>query len=170
MMNLSQSLLPEFEHEMANTRRSLERIPTDKFGYKPHPRSGTMGWLASHIAMIPLWGSTTLTTDELAVDDYQMPPEPASSEDLLATFDTNVASFREALKQTSDETLMAEWKITRGGKALMQMPRIAMLRGMIFNHLVHHRGELMVYLRLNDISVPALYGPSADEGTFGASA
>ena len=169
-MSLNQSLLSELDQEMASTRKALERVPTEKFGWKPHEKSGTMGWLANHIATIPQWATTTLQTETFNADGVAPPPQAANSEDLLALFDKSVAEFRQILGNASDDSLKQTWSMIYGGQKIMEMPRIAVLRGMILNHLIHHRGQLTVYLRLNDIPVPALYGPSADEGSFGASA
>lgn len=168
-MNLNESLLSELEQELTNTRRTLERVPTDKFDYKPHQKSGTMGWLAGHIANIPMWGAMTLETENLKMDNMEPEPVPPNTEALLSTFDANAAKFRDLLKTASNELLMSNWSMEFQGKTIMSMPKIAVLRAMILNHGVHHRGQLTVYLRMNDIPVPALYGPSADEGAFGAS-
>ena len=169
-MSLNQSLLSELDQEMASTRKALERVPTEKFGWKPHDKSGTMGWLANHIATIPQWATTTLQTETFNADGVAPPPQAANTEDLLALFDNCVAEFKQILGNASDDSLKQTWSMIYGGQKIMEMPRIAVLRGMILNHLIHHRGQLTVYLRLNDIPVPALYGPSADEGSFGASA
>lgn len=169
-MNLNQTLLPEFSHEMSNTRRALERVATETFEYKPHEKSGTMIWLANHIAMMPGWAAMTITTESLNLDGMPPPTLPATTEELLSVFDKNVADGREALNGASNENLTAMWSLQAGGKKVIEMPRIAVIRGMIMNHLIHHRGELVVYLRLNNIPVPALYGPSADEPSFAAGA
>jgi uncharacterized damage-inducible protein DinB len=165
---IARSLLPELDHEMANTRKTLERIPDGKFDYKPHVKSGTLGWLSAHVAMLPMWGAMTIGTDDLDVNPpggpaFQM-PKPATREEVLALFDKNVADFRSALEATEDATLMKPWTLLNGGNAVFTMPKVAVLRGVVINHLIHHRGQLTVYLRLLDIPLPALYGPSADEG------
>jgi uncharacterized damage-inducible protein DinB len=169
-MSLNQSLLSELDQEMASTRKALERVPTEKFGWKPHEKSGTMGWLANHIATIPQWATTTLQTETFNADGVAPPPQAANTADLLALFDNCVAEFKQTLGNASDDSLKQIWSMIYGGQKIMEMPRIAVLRGMILNHLIHPRGQLTVYLRLNDIPVPELYGPSADEGSFGASA
>ena len=166
-MRIADTLLPEFDQEMANTRKCLERIPTDKFSYKPHPKSFDMGSLAVHLATVCEWGVITIKQDDF---DYApvgaqpyLPPIAKDTAELLAMFDKGRDEFREALAATDDATMMKPWSLLAGGKAMFTMPRIAVIRGMIFNHLVHHRGQLTVYLRLNDVAVPVVYGPSADE-------
>jgi uncharacterized damage-inducible protein DinB len=165
-MSITQSMLPEFDHEMANTRRTLERVPDDKWDWKPHPKSGTMGWLANHIAFMPGWATDTLTTDsfDFAPNGKQIElPSTKNRAEALALFDKGVAATREALKLATDAQLMQPWSLLQNGKPIFTMPRIAILRGMILNHTIHHRAQLCVYFRLNDVPVPALYGPSADE-------
>ena len=166
-MALSDGLLPEFDHEMANTRKALERVPDDKFGWKPHEKSGTMGWLANHLANLPTWTGITLGQDsfDLAPADGGPPRHepPTTREELLELFDKNVIEARATLAGASDADLFKPWSLLSGGQSLFTMPKIAVLRGLVMNHQIHHRGQLTVYLRLNDIPVPALYGPSADE-------
>jgi uncharacterized damage-inducible protein DinB len=166
-MALNEALLPEFDKEMANTRKSLERVPDDKFDWKPHAKSMTVRQLTTHLALFPSWMAETLVT---ASFDYApiggegfKPPVMNSHQELLEVFDRDVAKAREGLKAASDAQLMANWSLLAGGKTIFSMPRIAVLRGMVMNHMIHHRAQLGVYLRLNDIPVPALYGPSADE-------
>ena len=170
-MSIAQRLLPEFDHEMATTRRVLERIPTGTFDFKPHERSGTMQWTAGHVANLMSWVPITLEGSELDLnpegDQPDPPPPPATTEELVALFDTTVAAGREALAAASDETLMGDWTLLSGGEELFTMSRVAVLRLFVMNHLIHHRGQLTVYLRLNEIPVPAMYGPSADEESFG---
>ncbi len=170
-MSISASLLPEFDQEAAGTRKTLERFPDDKLDWSPHEKSMTMASLATHIANMLGWGTITITQDDF---DFQPPgaapynEEPVKSRaELLEKFDANAAAFRAALAAVSDEALMANWSLLKGGQVLFSMPRIACLRGMIFNHIIHHRAQLGVYYRMNDIPVPALYGPSADEGAMG---
>jgi uncharacterized damage-inducible protein DinB len=169
-MALSESLLPEFDHEMANTRRALERVPEEKFGWKPHERSGTMGWLASHLATMPGWVATMIKEDSLDLAPngvtVQGPKTPATREELLQTFDKCVADARATLASTPDAVFFKPWSLLENGKTLLTMPRIAVYRSFVMNHVIHHRGQLTVYLRLNNIPVPALYGPSADEAKF----
>jgi uncharacterized damage-inducible protein DinB len=169
-MSIAAMMLPEFDQEMANTRKTLERVPEDKFGYTPHPKSFTMINLATHIKNMVGWLKDTMATDSLDIAPPGAPPykeEPAkTSAELLASFDKNVAAARAALEAASDEAMMTPWSLLMTGNVMFTMPRAAVVRGMIMNHLIHHRAQLTVYFRLNDIPVPALYGPSADENSF----
>jgi len=166
-MAMNQALLGEFDHEMANARKTIERVPDGKFDWKPHDKSFSMGALAGHIAFIPHWAKVTIDTPEFDVNPVGgQAPQPAPMKtraDMLAFFDKGVAEARAALAGASDQSLMTQWSLLSGGKPIFTMPRVAVLRTMIMNHMVHHRGQLTVYLRLNDLPVPALYGPSADE-------
>lgn len=166
-MAMSDALLPEFDSETANTRRTLERIPADKLAWKPHEKSMAFVGLATHIANMPGW-----TTAIIEQDTFDMAPsggEPVREQPVesvqaaLAMFDRNVAAARAALAGASDEHLLKPWALLAGGQTVFEMPRIGVVRSMILNHLIHHRAQLSVYLRLNDVPVPALYGPSADE-------
>lgn len=169
-MSLAAGLLPEFDHEMANTRKALERVPFEKFDWKPHPKSPTLGWLAGHVANIPSWTVFTLTQDGLDLNPPGgKPPSanpPRSREELLATFDKNRDNAREALTKVSDAEFAKSWSLLNGGQVLFTQPRPAVLRGFVMSHMIHHRAQLGVYLRMNDVPVPALYGPSADESPF----
>ena len=169
-MPINQALLGEFDHEMANTRKTLERVPDAKLAWKPHPKSGTMAWLAAHVAGLPSWITITFDQDSLDIEPGGVtptpPPPPKSAREILEMFDKNMAAGRKALAAVSDEHLMKPWTLLKNGKAVLTLPRIAVLRGFIFNHIIHHRAQLCVYLRMNDVPVPALYGPSADEATF----
>ncbi len=169
-MSLSQALLPEFDQEMGSTRKTLERVPEDKFDWKPHEKSTTMGGLATHIANLPSWAGRSLKQDEFDLAPPGQPPmriEPASSrEALLATFDQNVAEARAVIAGASDEYFMKPWTLLQGGKTIFTLPRVAVLRSFVMNHMIHHRAQLGVYLRLNDVPVPSVYGPSADESPF----
>jgi uncharacterized damage-inducible protein DinB len=166
-MPLGASLIPEFDQEMAQTRKTLARIPNGKFTFQPHPKSMPLGKLASHIAEMAGWLDTTLKTDSLDLAPPGGPRmEPANLptiEAVLALFDASVQSARAGLVSITDEAMMTTWTLLMGGQTVFAMPRIAVVRGMILNHLVHHRGQLTVYLRMNDLPVPAIYGPSADE-------
>ena len=161
-MGLSQSLLPEFDHEMATTRKVLERIPADNLDWKPHEKSMAFVDMATHMSNLPSW--TVMTIHE---DSFDMAPEggeathvePVNSVDEAL----NVADARAAIEGAGDEQLLESWSLLSGGEVVFSMPRIAVLRSMIMNHMIHHRGQLGVYLRLNDIPVPAAYGPTADE-------
>ena len=166
-MALNQMILPELAHEMAGTRRTLERVPDDKLVWKPHAKSFSMGDLAAHLAEMPTWASVTLEQDSFDVNPpggstYQRPNLGSRSE-ILEFFDKNLAAAKETLQRATDEQLMKPWSLMNGGKVTMIMPRIAVFRSFIMNHNIHHRAQLCVYLRLNDVPVPALYGPSADE-------
>lgn len=169
-MALNAALLPEFDQEMASTRRTLERVPDSKFSWKPHEKSGAMGWLAGHVASIPGWLAFTIKQDslDLAPGGVQMqpPPPPRNNKELLAEFDKNVKEGRAVLAAASDAELMKPWSLLNNGKVSMTLPKVAVVRGFVMNHLIHHRAQLGVYLRLNNIPVPAIYGPSADEGGF----
>ena len=166
-MPLSDSIIPEFDHEMSNTRKTIERVPDHKLDWQPHKKSFTLGKLASHIVNIPAWTAPTLKLDSLDVDPKDGPafttPEGKSAKELLAWFDKNVAEARAAITSTSDAEFMKPWSLMAGGQTIFTMPRIAVLRGFILNHNIHHRAQLGVYFRLTDVPVPALYGPSADE-------
>ena len=167
MMNPGQMLLPEFDHEMANTRRMLERVPDGKFGWKPHEKSGALGWLAGHVAMMPLWAKITLTTPGLDLEapfDYK--PVIDTREQLLQVFDEHLKEARTLLAEAEPETFAASWTLRRGETEIFSMPRAAVMRSFVMNHMIHHRAQLSVYLRLLDVPVPGLYGPSADEGTM----
>ena len=166
-MSISQMFLPEFDHEAANTRKTLDRVPDDKWDWKPHPKSGTLGWLAGHVATLNDWVTTTIKTDQLDFAPVSGPkyeqPKTRNHKELLEVFDRVTAEARAAIAGVSDEALMKPWTLLMGGQVLFTMPRAAVLRGFGFNHLIHHRGQLTMYLRTLDIPVPALYGPSADE-------
>jgi uncharacterized damage-inducible protein DinB len=166
-MAINQSLLGEFDHEMASTRKSLERVPDGKFDWKPHTKSMTMGALATHIASIPHWGKLTLDTPSFDVNppggQQVRQPELKSKAEVLFFFDKSVPEARAAIANATDQSLMSPWSLLNGGKAVFTMPRVGVLRSMIMNHMIHHRAQLGVYLRLNDVPVPSIYGPSADE-------
>ena len=163
-MPLKDTLLTEFDHEMGTTRRLLERIPDEKFDWKPHQKSMTLGGLATHLSNLPNWGTTIL--NDASYDLAAGPPnltQSASRGDVLAQFDSAAARTRAALDKT-DAELGAQWKLKRGDQELFSLPRAAAFRTFVLYHVVHHRGQLSVYLRLNDVPVPAIYGPTADEG------
>lgn len=163
-MTLAAPVVPELEHEAAITRRLLERISEADYGWKPHPRSMSLGELVSHMAQIPGWGVTVLTTEELDFDPAQFTPWIApSNQELLAKFDEGVQQALSLLREQSDEQMQANWSLKILGQTQFTMSKAAALRTWVLNHLVHHRGQLSVYLRLRDIPVPGIYGPSADE-------
>ena len=169
-MRLGDTLLPEWDHEMANTRKTLERVPDEKLDWKPHEKSSTMGSLATHLANLPTWAIHTLEKDSLDLAPPGGEPPRAellnSRQEILETFDKNVDSGRAAIDAASNEEFSRTWTLLHGGKTILAMPKIAVLRGFVMNHNIHHRAQLGVYLRLNDIPVPSIYGPSADEGSF----
>ena len=166
-MPLVDALLPEFDHEMTTTRKTLERVPEDKFEWKPHARSFSLGALAMHLANIPTWGTETLTKSAIDLPAVQQPASALPSKtELIAAFDRNVAAARAAMTGKTDAELLAIWSLKRGGKTLFSMPKTAVLRSFVLSHIIHHRAQLGVYLRLLDVPVPATYGPTADEPAF----
>jgi uncharacterized damage-inducible protein DinB len=165
-MAIKDGLLPEYDHEMGTTRRVLERVPEAEFSWKPHEKSMSMGELAGHIAAIPHWCTVTIGTPELdfaTAGDAATVKAPASKADMLADFDKRVTEARAALAGCGDADMMAPWTLRSGDHEIFTLPRVAALRGFVMNHLIHHRGQLSVYLRLKNIPVPPIYGPSADE-------
>jgi uncharacterized damage-inducible protein DinB len=166
-MKISDALLPEFDQEMATTRKVLARVPDGKWDWKPHAKSMAMGQLAAHVMGLVGWMIDTLKTPSYDVAPVDGPPaefpKAANNKELLEKFEAFVAEGRAALAAAENAEMMAQWSLLQAGKPIFTLPRAAVLRSMIFNHLVHHRGQLTVYLRLNDIPVPSIYGPSADE-------
>jgi uncharacterized damage-inducible protein DinB len=168
-MTITESLLPEFDQEMANTRKILETVPEDKYSWKPHEKSMDLGRLASHVAELPHWAVESINRETLELSPGEKPFLAASSAELLARFDKNTAEARSAIAGATDEDLAKIWSLIYGGHTVLSMPRASVLRGMVMNHLIHHRAQLGVYLRLNDVAIPGMYGPSADEGKMFAS-
>jgi uncharacterized damage-inducible protein DinB len=163
-MTMSQALLPEFDNEMKITRKALERVPDDKFDWKPHAKSMTMGRLAGHLAELPAFGTGIILTDGMNFDKGEYKALVAATQaEVLDAFDKNVAATREAIAGATDDHLRQPWHLIYKEKKLFEAPRAVALRAMAMNHIIHHRGQLTVYLRLNDIPVPSVYGPSADE-------
>jgi uncharacterized damage-inducible protein DinB len=165
-MSFADAILPEFDQEMANARKVLERVPEDKFDWRPHPKSNTIGWNANHLAEIPGWVEGTLTQlswdfAPVGGERYQS-PSLTTRQAILDLFDRNVAAARKAIAAVKDEEVGKMWSLLQGGQTLMSMPRAAMIRSLILNHLIHHRAILCVYLRLNDVPVPGMYGPSGE--------
>ena len=160
---ISQSLLPEFEHELATTRKVLERLPEDKWTWKPHAKSMDLGSLATHVANLANWMAVTINVPELDLPPGFKMELLANRADLLAFFDREAAAAKAALAGCSDESMMQPWTLKVAGHAVFTMPRVAVIRSMVMNHLIHHRAQLALYLRLNDVPVPSMYGPSADE-------
>ena len=166
-MPIYEALLPELEMEAATTRKFFERLPEDKLEFKPHEKSMPLGRLAGHIAEMVGWGSTTLETEQLDFAPAGAPPvQPliaSSREQLLREFEKNLDGFRAALPKASDQHFMKPWTLLSGGKVFFTMPRITVIRSMVLNHIIHHRAQLGVYYRMNNVPVPSSYGPSADE-------
>jgi uncharacterized damage-inducible protein DinB len=165
-MSIAESLLPEFDHEMANTRRMLEVVPAADADWRPHPKSSSLGDLAAHIARLPLWCRVTLEQPEL---DLGVPANAAlarsrftTTPELLEQFDRSVREARAALAAASDADMGTVWALKNAGTTIFSLPRAAVLRGFVLSHMIHHRGQLSVYLRLRDVPLPALYGPTAD--------
>jgi uncharacterized damage-inducible protein DinB len=166
-MSFSEPLIAELKHEAATTKRLLERVPQDALSWQPHEKSMTLGRLAAHIAGLPALLVATLTLDEYDTNDLraQSPPTDDVS-GILEAFDKNIAQALEALKTQTDERLMISWRYRNGEQVLFEMPRLAVIRFIVLNHIVHHRGQLSVYLRLRDVPLPSIYGPTADESPF----
>lgn len=163
-MSIAEAMVGEFTHESVGTRKMLERIPDDKFAWKPHEKSMSMGRLATHLAEIPEWSKIIINDDsfDMSSADFE-PREVSSKKELLELFDKNVEAFKDVLGGQTDEHLFMNWKLKEGDHVAVDMPRVGCLRGFILSHIIHHRGQLSVYLRENDVPLPAIYGPSADE-------
>jgi uncharacterized damage-inducible protein DinB len=163
-MSLAETLLPEFDQEMKTTRRLIERVPTEKGKWKPHPKSFPLGHLTQLVVMMPSWITNAVQETSLDLANY-----PGYSyertEDLVKTFDKNVKEARAALAKTSDKDFGVDWSLKHGDNVFFTAPRATIVRQTI-NHFVHHRGQLTVYLRLIDVPIPSIYGPTADEKTF----
>jgi uncharacterized damage-inducible protein DinB len=163
---ISQSLLPEFDNEMANTRKSLERVPEDKFSFKPHAKSMALGALATHLSTINHWAEAIVGQDVFDVSTAPRPVEAKTRAEVLSNFDQNLAMARKAIASCTDAQMVKPWTLKAGDHTVLTLPRVAVLRSFIMNHTIHHRAQLGVYLRLNDVAVPSIYGPSADEGNM----
>lgn len=168
---IAQGLIPEFEQEMAATRKVLENVPETKLSWQPHDKSMTLSRLAAHVAEIPGWTEQTLNHDELDIappgsEDYT-PAETESVATLLQTLDDNAKKGRKIIEATSDETFMKPWTLKKGGESLFTAPRVGVMRRFVMNHLIHHRAQLTVYLRLAGAKVPQTLGPTADYPDFG---
>jgi uncharacterized damage-inducible protein DinB len=167
-MAIADALIGELEQEAATTRRVLERVPVDKLSWKPHDKSMSLGTLAQHVASIPDW-TARMAVPNPATFPESFEQEPVSSvEQLLLAFDGSVAKAKEIVGGFDDAAMMETWSVAAGEKT-MSMPRIGWLRAIMLNHWYHHRGQLSVYLRLLDVAVPSIYGPSADENPFAGS-
>jgi uncharacterized damage-inducible protein DinB len=162
-MTISEMLLPEYDQEMAGARKILACVPQDKLTWKPHEKSMTLGRLASHIAEMGLWTAVTITQDHLNVEPGQAAFNAQTTAELMDAFDRNTPMGRAALAGASDETLQATWTMSLAGKPLVSSPRTNVMRHMVLSHMIHHRGQLSVYLRLLDVAIPGMYGPSADD-------
>lgn len=164
-MSLSQPVLAEFLQEAATTRRALERVRDDCLDWRPHEKSWTMRELASHLAEMPTWLEGILNTPGMNTEDtFDWQPFKAENrQELLDKFDKSVSDAERMLSQAADEALKQTWSFKAGDKTIFEAPRVGVVKTMLINHAVHHRGQLTVYLRLNDIPVPSIYGPSADE-------
>lgn len=163
-MAIKDALLADYDHEMGATRRLLERLPDDRLAWKPHDRSMSLGGLATHLSRIPEWAGTILNDPSFDLADA--PPDAAahtSRAAILAAFDEARARARAWMDKTDGE-YHSLWVLSRGGQPLFSVPRVSAFRSFVLHHIIHHRGQLSVYLRLNDVPVPAIYGPSADEG------
>jgi uncharacterized damage-inducible protein DinB len=168
-MTLSEMLLPEFDQEMASTRKTIERVPDDKLDWQPHAKSTTMRGLITHLANMPTWVGHTLGKDalDLAPGGVPLRAAPAgSAREAVETFDRNVAEARAAIAGADDAAFGGSWSLLANGRTLFTLPKLAVLRTFVLNHIIHHRAQLGVYLRLNDVPVPSIYGPSADEGSL----
>ncbi|QDU25980.1 DinB family protein [Anatilimnocola aggregata] len=167
MSQFAAMILPEFDEEMANTRKVLERVPDEKFDWRCHPKSNTMGWNANHLAEIPGWVEGTLTQPFWDAEPENGPkyamPQCQNTKEVLELFDKNVAEGHAAIAAVKDEDTEFVWSLKVKGTPIITMPRKQVIRAFILSHTIHHRAHLCVYLRLNDIPVPGMYGPSADE-------
>lgn len=162
-MPFSQTLLPEFDEETQNTRKLLACVPDGKFDYQPHEKSMTLGRLASHVAELPSWTAFTLDRDVLELGPDFKPEVATNRAELLSTFEKGTAEAREKIVKATDEDWAKIWTFKWAGKTVLEMPRSNVMRSVIMNHLIHHRAQLGVFLRLNDVLIPGMYGPSADE-------
>ena len=167
-MAIKDALLPEFDHEMATARRLLERVPLSEAQWKPHVKSMSLGDLSAHIVEIPSWAGGIINAPSLDLADAagHKPAKYESTAALLAAFDQNTAKARASIAAKSDAEMMESWSLKKGGAVLMTMPKVAVVRSFLLNHLIHHRGQLSVFIRLKDVPVPSIYGPSADEPVF----
>jgi uncharacterized damage-inducible protein DinB len=165
-MSIIDSILAELDLEAQCTRRVLERIPESKFGWKPHDKSMTLGYLAMHTATIPGFFGRLATQDGYDTANFKPLEVPNTTAELVAVFDTSMADAKYFLSTMDDSKLMDPWTFSKEGKSLITLPRIGLIRSILCNHFYHHRGQLSVYIRLLDIQVPSIYGPSADENPF----
>jgi uncharacterized damage-inducible protein DinB len=165
-MAMKDGLLAQYDHEMATTRRVLERAPESEFAWKPHEKSMSLGELAGHIASMPAWCVITMGAqvfDFVTGGDVVKVVAPASHASMLASFDRDVSRSRAAIAAAGESELLANWTLKNGDQEIFTLPRIATIRSFVLSHMIHHRGQLSVYLRLRNVPVPPIYGPSADE-------
>jgi uncharacterized damage-inducible protein DinB len=165
-MPFSAQLLPEFDEEMKNTRKILACVPDGKFDYQPHPKSMTLGRLATHVAEMPSWATMTISTEVLEMTPDWKPNRADTQAELLEMFDKGVTEAREKIAAATDEDWQKTWTFKFAGNTVMSMPRSVVVRSTVMNHLIHHRAQLGVFLRLNEVEIPGMYGPSADEAKF----
>jgi uncharacterized damage-inducible protein DinB len=167
MGRMSEVLRPELENELGNTRKMLAVVPEGKWDWKPHQKSMSLGKLAGHVATLPSWGADTFKTERMDLSPENLPKDanymPKSREEMLAKFDSLAEALRETLSATPDEEFGKTWTLTWNGQQAFSLPRMAVYRSMVISHLIHHRGQLSVYLRMLEVPVPGMYGPSADE-------
>ena len=162
-MAIAQMLLPEFDREIAGARTAIERIPPDRLQFRPHEKSWTLIELGTHLARLLSWAQPTFAVDEMDLSGYEREPALPSVAAALELFDRNAAAARTAIAAATDEQFMSPWTLKAGDTAYFTMPRAGVIRSFVLNHLIHHRGQLTVYLRMVGAKVPGLYGPSADE-------
>ena len=163
-MTIMEPMISEYVQECASTRKMLERVPENEFGWKPHEKSYTLCELASHLVNSQMWATMTVNTEKLEFDSSEFKPFIANNvKELLDTFDANVEEARKAMEGLSDADAMSNWSMWVDGKKMIEMPKVAVLRAFILSHMIHHRGQLSVYLRLKDVPLPQIYGPTADE-------
>jgi len=165
-MALIDGLLQELEQEAQTTRRVLERVPDDKLDWRPHPKARTLGELALHIATVPGGVAELVGTQSTVQAPQFSEPKPKSTSELIPTLDESIAKAKKLLGGMDDAALMETWRMMKGERELLAVPRVAMLRSIMLNHWYHHRGQLSVYLRELDVAIPSIYGPSADENPF----
>lgn len=164
-MNFTKMFLAELQHESESTRKMLERVPSEFLGLKPHEKSMTLGRLASHVAELPSWAKMTLETDELNFETANYtPPVVNSTEDILKIFDNTLQTARQAFNDfKNEEDYFKTWKLRQGDHVIFELPKFVVIRSMVMSHIIHHRAQLSVYLRMLNIPIPGMYGPSADE-------
>jgi uncharacterized damage-inducible protein DinB len=162
-MNIAASLLPEFDQESGNTLKMLQAIPNDQLSFKPHEKSCAMDALVTHLVTIPDWGQSTMTTESIDFTGFIPPAAVKSREEAIERFQTNTAAARAVIAEAKDEDFFKNWSLMGNGQTFFTLPRIAVLRSFVFNHIIHHRAQLSMYLRLCGAKVPGMYGPSADE-------